>query len=154
MLGQSEPLSWEFGLGTGGNSALCELGSCEGDIGACLEVGRRIISQGRGEVRIHGEIFPVSGTLPHSRARLQPCLHSPFSIPVASSWILLRSPLGWSEAGSVTCAWEVRGRGSLRKKSASGCISQACWGGLGLICLARLNGLVLVCLGQSLLPLL
>lgn len=45
----------------------------------------------------------------------------------------------------------LRNRGSLRRKnSSSDCISQACWGGLGLPSLAaRHSGLFLVCLGQS-----
>ena len=41
----------------------------------------------------------------------------------------------------------LRNRGSLREKNkSSGCILQACWGGMGLISLAaRLSDLVIVC---------
>lgn len=87
----------------------CELGSWKVDIWYLPRGQRR--ERGwlaEGEVRDKNKLggFPVPGTQPYPRARLQPSVPTPFSTPVAASFdspFLLRSPLGWNEGGCVTC---------------------------------------------------
>lgn len=90
---QTGPLSWEFGLGTGrgtwvAGSVSCEFGSWEVDIwyllpGLWRGGGWLAEEEERVEKRLGG--FPVFGTQPCPRARLQPCLPTCFSIPVVST---------------------------------------------------------------------